>query len=579
MDEIRLKTGSWLDNAGIAGICNILNRAGISYSQFNNILSFDADALKHFGQYYFQYFTDKYESFITYSFITQKGQVLVEMKQWNEHDLNELNRYIERAKRYLMSNSYLAAYKIAADPSLDIVGIAKSLKKVALRKGQNVSDVQKEIDVEVVLIGQIVEYFKKPVVKKYVTAKNIAYTLITNFWNGVSFLHRSATNNDPMEEYEKYFIEPLRQYFETAHDKDKYFCFTCGRPLKKLSKPAAFDLAWMNKMGVDMARKSSHFWNLNSGTCYICPVCNFIYSCVPAGFTLINGQGYFVNSNSNLKTMVNLNNNGEDLAIREDETINLLELRTYYQIIKVMEQEKVKQSNREIENIQVIKYNLNNSVRPYSFNVLSKDKLAVMNKNKKTLGKMVKLFIKTGNESYLNVYENVIDHLYQNKNQFGLIASFFRNSIPDNAGLPLRNSFSLRQLIYLNNDFLWTIRKEREGKILSEYSSYVPKKTIDNVLREGQKLADVYIKKGAVNKMQGITYRLLNALKSKNIGRFMDTFFNAYLYAKNSNNLEKNLIIPTEISEALRDEDKLQTLGYAFILGFRSGKQLNNEEE
>ncbi|RYL93717.1 type I-B CRISPR-associated protein Cas8b1/Cst1 [Sporolactobacillus sp. THM19-2] len=578
MAKIELKTGSWLDNAGIVGIANILEYNGVPFSIKNNRLSFDISVLHDFGNFYFNFLSEKYKDFISYTRIVKKGEVLLETNLWDAKKLSELNAYMEYSKGKLTSNSYTAAYNIAADTTVDIVQLTKLLTKIHLKKKQNISEVQGNIEEKLRLIKQILDYLHKPDLKKYITAKNVMYDIIAKFWSNVSFLHRSATKKDPMVEYEQYFIEPIRQYYETTHENDKYCCFNCGKPIKKLSKPAAFDLAWMNRMGVDMNRKSSHFWNLNSSTCYICPICNFVFSCVPTGFTFLNGQGYFVNSNSELSSLIKLNVNGENMAVKSDETINLLELRTYYQIIKIMEHGKLKQSNREIENIQIIKFNQNNNVRPYSFNILSKDKLSVINKNKENLGKLLKP-VKVRNDNFLNIYENIINYLYHNKNQFDLIQLMFRESIPENAAQPLRNTFSIRHLIYLNNDFIWTIRRESEGNRMTGYSSYVSKKTIDHVMKEGQKLAEVYIRKGAANKMQGITYRLLNALKSKNIGRFMDTFFNAYLYAKNSSRLETNLIIPTELSETLNDEDKLQTLGYAFILGFRSGRQLNDKGE
>jgi len=60
-------------------------------------------------------------------------------------------------------------------------------------------------------------------------------------------------------------------------------------------------------------------------------------------------------------------------------------------------------------------------------------------------------------------------------------------------------------------------------------------------------------------KLNGISYRLLNALKVKNPSKFMETLLQAYSY--------KKLSIPTIFTQILNDEKKFQTIGYAFLLG------------
>ncbi len=575
---IQLETADWLFNTGLVGIVNILETANAEYTLKNNRLEFDSAFLDHFAEDYFRYFEERYIDHVTYTTIVKKGQVFLELKDWDEKNLEDWNKYIERTKTYLKSNSYKAAYEMISNKSLDVLETEKNLKKINLKKNQTISDIQQEIEINKQLIEALVNFFKQPEVKKYIVAKNIAYSVVDNFWNGVSFLHKSSTKNDIYDEYDAYFIEPVRQYYQENHKKDKYSCFVCNYPINKLSKPSAYDLAWLNKMGVDMSRKSSHFWDLNSSTCYICPICNFVYSCVPAGFTVIRGQGYFININNDIQNLVRFNNNDELLATSEDETIQIVESRTYFQLLKFMEQEKAKQAAKEIENIQIVKYsnrkdNKTDKVRPYTFNVLSKDKLRVIQKYQKQLQSMVNRIVKLSDDSYINVYQNVLERLYQNKNQFDLIALLCRNNLPSKAE-PMRGIGYIRDLIFLNNHFLSTIKKKKEDGSMSGYSSWVSRDTIQSIEKAGKKLAQAYSNKNATNKLSGITYRLLNALKTKNIGRFIDTFINAHLYG--------GLIVPPEIKDVLTDENKLQTLGYAFVIGLRSEKNVsgdNNENK
>lgn len=97
-------------------------------------------------------------------------------------------------------------------------------------------------------------------------------------------------------------------------------------------------------------------------------------------------------------------------------------------------------------------------------------------------------------------------------------------------------------------------------------------KKIDEIHKLGFCLRKEYEIKKADNKINGITYRLLNALKTKNSNKFMDTLLNAYMYIRKP--------IPTEFIEGLKDEAKLQTIGYAFLLGLQgdTSKLESNEE-
>ena len=75
--------------------------------------------------------------------------------------------------------------------------------------------------------------------------------------------------------------------------------------------------------------------------------------------------------------------------------------------------------------------------------------------------------------------------------------------------------------------------------------------------------------KKADNKVPGLSYKLINALKTKNTARFTDTLLHSYMYLGEG--------VPKTFVEALKDEDKLQTIGYAFLLGLQ-GENIKNDE-
>ena len=60
-------------------------------------------------------------------------------------------------------------------------------------------------------------------------------------------------------------------------------------------------------------------------------------------------------------------------------------------------------------------------------------------------------------------------------------------------------------------------------------------------------------------KLKGISYRLLNALKTNNVDMFMDTLLNCYLYIQKP--------VPKIFLNTLKDDEAFKTVGYAFIAG------------
>lgn len=81
----------------------------------------------------------------------------------------------------------------------------------------------------------------------------------------------------------------------------------------------------------------------------------------------------------------------------------------------------------------------------------------------------------------------------------------------------------------------------------------------------GYYLREKYRSKGAIDKLNGISYRLLNSLKTNNTDSLMDTLLNCYLYVK--------LPVPEVFLDTLRSEEDFKTIGYAFVAGLIEGKK------
>jgi len=287
-------------NAGIVGLINILRSAEIKPNCEKNMLCFSSEVLVDFSGYYFKYMCEKYKKTTTWFRIIDYS--LPDADQFDEKKLEAFNKHVEFVKKTLLSNSYKNTYALIEGDTHNIESLATGLKKITKRKAETVDDVSSQIKETIERIKKIVEYLKLPKAEKYIVARNISYSVIQQFWEGVSFLHKKANVKDMYQELDAYFIKPIEKYLveqqdEKKYSKYKYHCFTCKNKFSKLG--SAYELTWLNKTGVDSSRKSSHFWNYLSDA-YICPLCNLVYACIPAGFTTVNGKGIFINENDNI---------------------------------------------------------------------------------------------------------------------------------------------------------------------------------------------------------------------------------------------------------------------------------------
>ncbi|POO85229.1 type I-B CRISPR-associated protein Cas8b1/Cst1 [Clostridium sp. 3-3] len=551
MAVVRVEVSDWLKNAGIVGFYNIMTFNDISGSKVkkkSSYIEFDTCHLDNFNELYFKYFINKYKDFISVNKITCREEWIRDLlnKDIDEKEFEKFNVYIKYTKDRLKSASYVSAYEIIAD-EFDVIKECEQLKEIKLKKKENISDVKDKINEECSILLKLIDYINKPEVKKIIAAKNVIYDVIQPFWSDVSFLNKNNNKSDMYNLYKGDFIDPVSSYIESDLKKAKYDCFTCENKIQKLSKPFAYDITWITKMGVDVNRKSSHFWNYNSISS-ICPICNIIYSCIPAGFSVINGSGLFINNNTSVSDLLSANSN----ILNAGTTLEELEEQSYFNIIDSMEEKSTEQAKREMENIQIVKFDKNNSSRPYTFNVLSKKRLLIVKRNKEIFKYLInKKALVYENKSdprknyYLNLYSEVLGKLYNGESLFeliGLLSNLLING-------KYKNSYLVYLLVKLNNDCM-----EMRG------GSKVYYKYIDKYKNYGINLKKSYGKEGE-NKIPGILYRLQNALKVKNQARFMDTLLNAYTSRKDN--------IPVDFVEALQDIDKFQTIGYAFLIGLQ----------
>lgn len=552
-ENIRIELGDWLFNAGIVGLINILGEENISYID-NQTIEVSEALFEGFEDNYFDYFINKYQRLLSWNKIVSYEEKLqyhleTNFENFTKESLEDLNKFIGSDKTagslkyYMNSPSYKSAYSsIEADSN--ILELVKEIKQIKFSgKDEKLTDKIEGIKIIFDKITEVIAFCKSSNGRKYLAGKNVIYTIIKNSWNGICFLNPQTKEKDMYIDYKNYFLSPVYDYNSADKSKYKYNCFICGQRIKDLNN----DVSFLNMTGFDTNRKTSHVWNFTNDI-GLCPVCKLVYSCVPAGMTFAYDKGLFINDNSNIKSLVLVNNKIKSEVLKEREFNNSL---TYKALIDSINEEINDKLRYELADVQVVRY----ENETYRFNILSKKMLSIIKESKKDLDFIIKTGFKEVN-TYFKIYELVIQRLFNNQNLYTLIHKLllYKLSIPQNAHYLSGHIISL---LKINLRFLEGIGIMEKNKNYLIYGG----NDAGKVLRENYEIPE---------KLRGISYRLLNALKTNNVDMFMDTLLNCYLYVQKP--------VPKIFLDTLKNDDAFKTVGYAFITGMLGEVKINEKE-
>ena len=555
MSEIVIELGTWQYNAGIAGLCNILEKNGIEINIHEDKLVFNSEedlkkALENFEEKYFNYLIEKYEKTLSWYKIVSYKEELQDIKNnfeiLDEKRFQELDKYIkEILKYYIKSASYKAAYELIGG-NTDPLQLEKELKSVSIKKNEKISDkkedILKMIDKALILI----EYCEKG--KEYLAGKNVIYTLIKNAWNGVCFLNPQTKEKNFYKDFKNYFVDTALSYLDEDKSKYKYECFVCDSKIKNFDN----DFSFLNETGFDTARKPSHAWNFlnNAG---MCPLCRLIYSCIPAGFSYVYGNGIFINSNQSLTELLRVNRLVYEKIYNHNTKNEGNSSLTYRALAEALKDEKEENLKYELADIQMVRY----ENEKYYFNILSKNIIKIIKNSKNDLDFLTKAWYREINTDF-RIYEEVMKRLLNNQNLFALIYKllFYKVSREKDCHFTANHVMNILNINY----------RILEGVGLMENKE----KFNREAKAAGFYLREKYINKKAEHKIPGLCYRILNGIKTNNRKMVMDTIFNMYLYVESP--------VSNVIAKMLDDDKSLEQFGYGFTAGFLSGKQNENSK-
>jgi len=548
-DTIQFTLGDWQWNAALIGFINIIGEDNVDI--LDDTVKFHAEVLDGFEEKYFEYLIQTNEKTLSWTRIVSFRDKMsyYEENNFDNFDLlslKEINTYIKDVKYFIESASYKAAYSLM-DSELDILSVKKELEKIKEPKSQVEFDKGKsEIldDVKHVfgVLRQIIDYCDSPDGQRYIRAKNVIYSVIKNAWNGVCFLNPQTKEKDVYTNYKTDFVDAAVDYIQSEKGKYRFQCFTCDAPIKNMNNSMSF----LNGTGFDANKKSSHVWNFENDVA-LCPVCKLIYSCLPAGMTYVGAQGLYVNANIYMQDALKINYKIKTEILQPGENHS-----AYYALVRALHENGTKAAKYQFVDVQVIRY----ENAKYRFNILSRKVLKIIMEHEAHLNSLVKTaFIE--NKLTFRVFDEVVDRLFNSQNLFTLIHKMLHYKL-SNPSKCYFNGTHVRHLLTINQD----IYQSLGGMDMDTKNYYLVKNAKDS----GVALREKYGDKKANNKLPGICYRLLNALKTSNSGMFMDVVLNCYLYVKDQ--------VPKVMTDVLGQEKEFSTMGYAFVAGLIEGDGL-----
>lgn len=475
METFKIRLNDFLYNSGVLGFYRVLEESEKEdlVQIEGNSLTIESKVLEEFEENYIQTMLDTFgEDTKWYTIINSKEMI----KQIDiENEKEKLKNTLSTIKKVIESASYKSGYESIKEQ-------AKENPYEILKLAKEEKDGQKQKEYMIRIIEHLQQY------KEVYCMKDIIYTKINCFWEGLAFLNRNANKNNIQEEYRKVFVEPAKNYLIQTRNSD-YTCIECG---SKISKTEANGMSWLKDVGVDMNRKKSGFWDFKENT-FLCPICSLIYSCIPLGFQMIGSNGIFINNNDSFIALQK-----DNLLFDKSEKVNFEG--TYHKIIynyinRITQIGNEKKTSYEPKNIQVIKRIGNKDNQYYEFNILSKDKLEILRKASKDFNYLINT----------KIYQEVLNNLLNGTGQYYLIDKLLRQK---------------SEMKYVGNILNIQSISIEGGKNLEER-----KELIKEMIEAGERLQKYFfINKENKNKLEAYTLRLQDALRANNVEKFLKIF-------------------------------------------------------
>ncbi|HFL2570138.1 TPA: type I-B CRISPR-associated protein Cas8b1/Cst1 [Clostridioides difficile] len=613
--KLRVYRGDWFFNMGIVGFLNIIKKADKQAEIFimEDYIEFDSLFLENFHEYYFNYFMDEYDvskrikKNIDYSinFIKSKPDRIKDgikkikdsvkqqndkIKKFDEEKFNLIKEKLDSMSK-IKSYDEFDSLEALVDETIDIFKIKSindrltaNLYKYVVQDnyfGQvsffNVAKAKLDLDGlkqvmfndylrQIIYFGELEDLLEE---NDYDKLKNYLNDRLNSIAKDINEKKVSKSSINTIEKIMKEINKNFIKKNKSIEDIKKYMdslevCEMCGLYKGILDEYSESNFA---PLGVSTNNARNMFWN-QAYVPSICDICKLILFCTPAGATytrknyLINEENefyLFVNMDTSINELFERNNS---LKAQKSEYSDSKDENPFNQLIKSIVEENTLKSEWQLRNILFVEFKASIDSKKCKINYF----------NIPTY--LAKFFVKE-NKKIQSIYDyklksNVLDLILKSKDLKHLINNTLRNIVKSN--LESNNKSNISGLSCFNVVQLRTILNNyKRGVYKMDY------KKLRKIYESGCEIHDYYIDKNAKNKIEGITYKILNLIKVGNKNDFMQTILRIFSPSEKTP--------PEEILQIFVEEDlDFESVGYAFVTGLISGKyegkdKLPNEKE
>lgn len=622
--KLRVYRGDWFFNMGIVGFLNIIKKADKQAEIFimEDYIEFDSLFLENFHEYYFNYFMDEYDiskrikKNIDYSinFIKSKPDRIKDgikkikdsvkqqndkIKKFDEEKFNLIKEKLDSMSK-IKSYDEFDSLEALVDETIDIFKIKSindrltaNLYKYVVQDnyfGQvsffNVAKAKLDLDGlkqvmfndylrQIIYFGELADLLEE---NDYDKLKNYLNDRLNSIAKDINEkkVSKSSINTIEkiMKEINKNFIkknksiEDIKEYMDSLE-----VCEMCGLYKGILDEYSESNFA---PLGVSTNNARNMFWN-QAYVPSICDICKLILFCTPAGATytrknyLINEENefyLFVNMDTSINELFERNNS---LKAQKSEYSDSKDENPFNQLIKSIVEENTLKSEWQLRNILFVEFKASIDSKKCKINYF----------NIPTY--LAKFFTdKYANKKIQSIYDyklksNVLDLLLKNRDLKHLTNNILRNKVKNDMESNNKSNIS----------GIDCFRVVQLRALINSYKKGVYKMDSKNLDKNDEKLRiiyylgcdihDYFVNKNSKNKIDGVSYKLLNSVKVGNKSDFMDTIIRVFMSAEKQ--------IPAFILDIEIEKDlDFESIGHAFISGLISGKyegkdKLPNEKE
>lgn len=408
---------------------------------------------------------------------------------------------------------------------------------------------------------------------------------ITAFWQQFAFLDYANTSDYKLTDIiEKYFTNSIKKIALDKREEDiEDYCFMCSNPIyddyvyeslgqnkkgnsnnERELKTKPYSTSFINGLTQDIEGKSSQFWNHNPDV-RICPLCAFIYACVPIGFINTKNSFVFINKNYSIKFLIDENKSYEEklLKFKGD---NLNYFNTYIQ-------NKIEKNEKEIEGIEfVINEKCKDDKYRYVIKNIDKNVLHILKASEIYLSKLYNNNIKCSfdNKTSLDAFNECIENIFRNINQYNLLYKMYMSKYPDKIKFTdIINALYLILKIQIIKNSIFT-KGDKNMNDMIQKGEEACKQGFILRMYIAESIDEKVFSQEVTDKIKGMSFKLVNSVQTCNFNLFRDILFHTYIA------LGKN--IPNIIMDMRESKDIFKDLGYSYLAGFNGAYEKTDKD-